>query len=266
MKRQASEWIAGAFLLLFSVLLSACSADKQPSRMEETLANMVKDVAIPMQALNLKNPIERSDAVLEQGQQIFGQACSICHGANGRADVELGQSMYPPAMDLTSPHVASWNDAELFWIIQNGIRFTGMPAWKYRIGEEDTWKLIHFVRNLPNWNAFRAAPEAATSGAGKSPAELIHYGRTLYRQEGCFMCHQLEGEGGTIGPDLSLQGTRGRSDDWLVGHFKDPPAYTKGSIMPSFKNLTGDQLRALVAFLQSQKGSSRGAARAPSRR
>ena len=70
------------------------------------------------------------------------------------------------------------------------------------------------------------------------------------------MCHQLDGEGGTVGPDLTVEGTRGRSDEWLIGHFKDPPAYTKGSIMPSFKNLTEAQVHALVVFLQNQKSTS----------
>ena len=68
------------------------------------------------------------------------------------------------------------------------------------------------------------------------------------------MCHQLAGEGGRVGPDLSVEETRGRSSDWLIGHFKDPPAYTPGSIMPPLKNLTAEQLQALTAFLQSQNG------------
>jgi len=65
----------------------------------------------------------------------------------------------------------------------------------------------------------------------------------------------LDGEGGKVGPDLTVEGTRGRTDDWLIGHFKAPPAFTKGTVMPSFKNLTAEQLAALVAFLQHQKGS-----------
>lgn len=68
------------------------------------------------------------------------------------------------------------------------------------------------------------------------------------------MCHQLDGEGGRIGPDLTVEGTRGRSEDWLIGHFRDPPSYTPGSIMPAFKNLTDEQLKALTAFLESQNG------------
>jgi cbb3-type cytochrome oxidase cytochrome c subunit len=100
---------------------------------------------------------------------------------------------------------------------------------------------------------FPAKPIQAPPAA-RPEAELIKYGKTLYRQEGCFMCHKLEGEGGKVGPDLTLEGTRGRTDEWLFGHFKDPPAYTPGSIMPPFKNLTDEQLQALAEFLQSRKG------------
>ena len=57
------------------------------------------------------------------------------------------------------------------------------------------------------------------------------------------------------GPDLTSQGTRGRTEQWLIGHFKDPPAYVPGSLMLPFNNLRGEQLKALTAFLQNQKGS-----------
>ena len=86
---------------------------------------------------------------------------------------------------------------------------------------------------------------------------MIKYGKTLYRQEGCFMCHRLSREGGGVGPDLTTEGTRGRTKEWLIGHFKDPPAYVHGSLMPPFKNLTDEQLQALTAFLQNQKGRGR---------
>ena len=157
-------------------------------------------------------------------------------------------------MDLTSPHVQKWTDAELFWIIQNGVRMTGMPSWKSTISETDTWKLVHFIHNLPQLNASAEARQATETASALSEAKLIEYGRTLYRQEGCFMCHQLDGEGGKVGPDLTIEGTRGRTREWLVGHFKDPPAFTPGSIMPPFTNLTDEQREALATFLQNQKG------------
>ena len=79
----------------------------------------------------------------------------------------------------------------------------------------------------------------------------------LYAQaaqgEGCFTCHNLHGRGGKIGPDLAVEGTRGRSNAWLIGHFRDPQAYSPASVMPAFAHLTNRQLEALAAFLQSQK-------------
>src|ERR1051325_1123885 len=142
--------LLGSLTLLTITCTVACTANQKPSKVETTLANMAKDVVIPIQAEDLKSPCESADAAaIQQGQQIYGQACALCHGATGRADSQMGQSMYPPAMDLTSPHAASWTDAELFWIIENGIRFTGMPAWKSQITAPDTWKLILFIRTLP---------------------------------------------------------------------------------------------------------------------
>lgn len=237
-----------------AVFLASCTANKEPSKIETALANMAKDVVIPIEAQNRKNPLPSNDEVVGQGREIFQQACALCHGTDGRGGTSLGRAMYPPAMDMTSPHVQQWSDADLYWIIQNGVRLTGMPSWKASISEENTWKVVHFIHALPRLNAEAAAAQKEEKGVRRSEAELIAYGKTLYRQEGCFMCHQLNGEGGKVGPDLTVEGTRGRADDWLIGHFKNPVAYTPGSIMPSFKNLTGEQLRALTAFLQNQKG------------
>lgn len=71
--------------------------------------------------------------------------------------------------------------------------------------------------------------------------------------EGCFACHSLHGRGGTIGPDLSTERARNRSEAWLTGHFKDPQAYSRSSVMPSFGRLTSGQLQTLAEFLQYQR-------------
>ena len=241
--------VAGALVLL----TSGCPASKKPSKLETTLANMAKDVVIPLEAQNLKNAASATDENIQAGQQTYLQQCALCHAADGRAETKLGLAMYPPAMDLNSPHVQRWSDAELFWIIQNGVRLTGMPAWKTIVSEQDSWKMVDFIHALPKL-APNPAAQQKEAAAAKSQAELVAYGRKLYRQEGCVGCHRLDGEGGTVGPDLTVEGTRGRSDEWLVGHFKDPSAYTPGSVMLSFKQLTDEQLRALTVFLQGEKG------------
>ena len=253
-KSIASKWLSMAVAILV-FFVSGCSASQKPSKLETALANAAKDVVVPLEAKNLKNPSPATDANVEGGKQIYLQQCALCHAADGHAETKLGLAMYPPAMDLNSPHVQRWSDAELFWITQNGVRLTGMPAWKTIVSEEDTWKVVDFMRALRKESPSRGTRQKEAV-LPKSQPELISYGRKLYLQEGCMGCHQLDGDGGKVGPDLTLEGTRRRSDEWLIGHFKDPSAYTPGSVMPSFSHLTNDQLQALTRFLQNERGSA----------
>ena len=238
-------------------LLSSCTARTQPSKAETALANMAKDVIIPIETQTRQNPLPDTEQVIDEGRQVFIQSCALCHGTDGHGETYIGRNMNPPAMDMTSPHVQHWSDAELFWIIRNGVRLTGMPGWESAVSEKETWELARFIHNLPRLDATSASTTAdaiVQLAAQPTPEGLIKYGKTLYRQEGCFMCHRLNGEGGKVGPDLTTEGNRGRTPEWLTGHFKNPSSYVPGSVMPPFKNLTEEQLQALTAFLQDQKG------------
>ena len=150
---------------MLGALILGCTADKRPSQGETSLANATKDVTIPLQAGKMQNPLPETDEVVSQGQEVFLGSCAQCHGADARGDTNVGRNMYPPAMDLTSDHVQHWNDAELFWIIQNGVRLTGMPSWKSSISDNDTWKLARFIHHLPRLTA------ASASAAIPSPAQ-----------------------------------------------------------------------------------------------
>jgi mono/diheme cytochrome c family protein len=156
--------VAGAML---GALLQGCSANKQPSQDETNLANAAKDVTIPLEAGKKTNPLPDTPEVVNQGQGVFLSSCAQCHGAQGRGDTNVGRNMAPPAMDLTSSHVQHWSDAELFWIVQNGVRLTGMPAWHSTISDDDTWKLARFIHNLPRLDA------ASASASASSPAQAV---------------------------------------------------------------------------------------------
>lgn len=147
----------GVIGAMLSVLLQGCTANKHPSQGESTLANAAKDVAIPLEAGKKRNPLPETNEVVSQGREVFLGSCAQCHAADGRADTTIGRSMAPPAMDLTSSHVQHWNDAELFWIIQNGVRLTGMPAWQSSVSENNTWKLARFIHSLPSLDAAPAS-------------------------------------------------------------------------------------------------------------
>jgi mono/diheme cytochrome c family protein len=163
----------GVIIAMLGALLTGCTADKHSSQEETNLANAAKDVAIPLEAGKKNNPLPETDEVVSQGQEVFLGSCAQCHAPDGRGDTNLGHSMAPPAMDLTSAHVQHWSDAELFWIVQNGVRLTGMPAWRSSISDNDTWKLARFIHNLPRLDAASASTavppqaQAATSTQDK---------------------------------------------------------------------------------------------------
>ena len=250
----------GLLIVALAAFMIGCTAHAQPSKTETTLANVAKDLVIPVEAGRKKNPVPDTEEVVKQGRLVFVQSCAVCHGTDGRGRTDLGRNMYPPAMDMTSPHVQHWSDAELLWIIQNGVRLTGMPSWQSNLSETDSWKLARFIHDLPRLNAAtgaQPAPPQTPPSSEPAKADSIKYGKILYKQEGCFTCHQLDGDGGAVGPDLTVEGTRGRTDEWLIGHFKDPSDYVHGSVMPAFSNLTNEQLQALTTFLQNQKGDRR---------
>jgi hypothetical protein len=88
--------------------------------------------------------------------------------------------MAPPAMDLSSSHVQHWSDAELYWIIQNGVRLTGMPAWHASISDDDTWKLARYIHSLPKVDAASAGTGApaqaqAANATDKRASDLDKY-------------------------------------------------------------------------------------------
>jgi mono/diheme cytochrome c family protein len=158
----------GVTTALLGALLQGCAAGKPPSHEETSLANAAKDVTIPLEAGKMTNPLPETAEVVSQGQEVFLGSCAQCHGADARGDTNLGRNMNPPAMDLTSAHVQHWSDAELFWIIQNGVRLTGMPSWKSSISVNDTWKLSRFIHNLSHLNA----ASASTAVSSQAPAVI----------------------------------------------------------------------------------------------
>jgi cytochrome c553 len=94
------KWIARVGLSVAVVTLvlfvTGRSASKKPSKLETALANIAKDVVVPLQAKNMKNPFPATDANIQAGKQIYLQQCALCHAADGHAETKLGLAMYPP--------------------------------------------------------------------------------------------------------------------------------------------------------------------------
>jgi mono/diheme cytochrome c family protein len=125
------------------------AASKPPSRLEERIARFALDRSIARRARKAANPLASSPAAARAGLRLFLTHCVSCHGAPGVDPTEEGASLNPPAPGLTLPRVQARPDGELRWIISNGIRLTGMPAFGPSRSEEEIWQLVAAVRRLP---------------------------------------------------------------------------------------------------------------------
>ena len=82
------------------------------------------------------------------GGMTFGGECANCHGTEGDKPTDAGRAMYPRAPSLASREVQEWSNAELFYIIRNGVRYTGMPGFGKSMPDDQIWTLVHYVRSL----------------------------------------------------------------------------------------------------------------------
>ena len=141
----------GGLLMLADLLNHGLSSRRQPRAPEVFIARRLRHLAIPRGARNLRNPEPASSEVLRDGMAHFADHCASCHGNDGKGQTEIGKNLYPKAPDMTTPDTQHLSDGELFYIIKNGVRFTGMPAWGDDSPESDrdSWKLVHFIRHLP---------------------------------------------------------------------------------------------------------------------
>ncbi len=133
-----------------SLLHNGLSSRAKPTFLEAMLARNARHMAIPAGARKQQNPIPASPDNLRDARLHFADHCTVCHGNEGTGDTPIGKGLYPKPPDLRAEDTQKLSDGELFWIIENGVRFTGMPAFGGSHGsEEDSWKLVRFIRHLP---------------------------------------------------------------------------------------------------------------------
>lgn len=147
--------LLGGILAAIWVLPGMFSAKGKPPEWEIKVARFIRHMATPSHFLKMSNPVRFSPEVLADARHHFADHCATCHANDGSGKTEMGPNFYPPVPDLRDPAIQGMADGELFYVIHEGIRFTGMPAWGKGSPEEDTesWKLVLFIRHLPNITA-----------------------------------------------------------------------------------------------------------------
>ena len=157
-------------VILLVAASSMSMAAGAPSSLETSVITRMKYRAIG--GKNDTNPLPDTGDTRKEGAEHFQHHCEVCHGLDGQnTGVPFAEKASPPVADLASPRVQHYTDGQLKWIIDNGIRFTGMPGWKGVLDENESWAIVRYIRHLPPKGSlgapavFREAEEEHEHGA-----------------------------------------------------------------------------------------------------
>jgi len=219
--------VAAGALVVYGGLYDV-AATKQHFQPVYTLLETAMHQSVKMRARSIEPPQLDDERLVMRGAACFRDKCVQCHGAPGVAQGDIGKSMQPlPGPLVDARH--HWKPRELYWLTKHGIRMSGMPAWEFRLSEEDLWSVVAFMARLPDLTPqqYAEATRVEATGAQGVPARpacgpaagaaLVQAGdaargaRALY-QYACSACHTIPGITGSspnVGPPLT--GIAGRS-------------------------------------------------------
>jgi mono/diheme cytochrome c family protein len=126
------------------------SARREAGQFERQASRAVWRFLVPGPVKIKENPVADSSETIRAATQMWVDRCVVCH-ANDGGGTPLGRSLHPPTPDLRKVPTQSLTDGELFYAIEQGIPWTGMPAWGTGNAESErqSWTLVRFVRNIP---------------------------------------------------------------------------------------------------------------------
>lgn len=198
----------------------------------------------------------------------YREHCLQCHGAPGVAPGPLAFGLTPAPTNLV-PAGRGWDAPELFWVVKNGIKSSGMPAWIYRLSDEQIWDVVAFLRAMP----YMTVPEYAQLPGSTPPPRTPPHPRTQALRPGdveagrlatarylCATCHRIPGfvsATSHVGPPLEGAGTRAfiagvlpNSRENMVRWLMDPHAIDPLSAMPPL-GVTEQDAHDIAAFMAS---------------
>jgi mono/diheme cytochrome c family protein len=173
--KYAIPFLVAAVLVVVAgvyVVSRGFSARDNPNAAEVFIARQLRHMAVPRGSRQMTNPVPAKPEVLEEAMEHFADHCATCHANDGSGNTAIGKGLYPKPPDMRQAGTQNLSDGELYYIIHNGVRFTGMPAFGPENGgqDDDSWKLVRFIRHLPDITEEELARMKEMNP--KSPADL----------------------------------------------------------------------------------------------
>jgi mono/diheme cytochrome c family protein len=272
--------ILGSVVVAFVVIGPLVLAKRNDAPLERAYGDFAVSIASRLGSGNAQNPQAQNQRALIAGRDAYTGSCGMCHGATGDGRGVFGTATYPHASDLRMHDAVDKSDAQLFWIIKNGLAFTGMPGFADQYDDQATWSLVSYVRSLQDPSRVQqpgnpqpgGPPLAGGRGPGRggpftlgpidvptptaaqldradpTSSDATARGAAVYFAQGCHTCHAATGD--MLG-DLGLR--RGGSPE-------DVRAVRQGRVgMPAYDEalISDSELRDLQAYLATIGTSNR---------
>lgn len=231
-----------------------------------SLLERTKVQSVRWRARAIDEPEPDPLAASRRGAACFRTHCEQCHGGPGVAPGAIGLSMQPlpgPLVDSAQAYRAR----ELYWLTRNGIKMSGMPAWRHRLADEDLWAVVGFLEALPDLSPQRYAQLVQRAGdcpplreaRAAQPGDAGR-GRIAMQEHGCTACHVIPGVAGSdvhVGPPLAgfarrtlIAGRVPNTDEQLQRWIVDPQAIEPGTAMPAL-GVGAQAARDMAAYLRT---------------
>lgn len=239
---------AGVVLLLSGAFSTA--ATKQHFRITYRILEQGLKYSVASNAADIVVPDLDRVADAHVGHACYREHCLQCHGAPGVAREPLGRGQLPSPSSLAQS-AREWPAARLFYVTQQGVRMSGMPAWEFRISEQGLWSTVAFLKAMPRMTAEEYKQFAASDTEAECPRPTtagpysIERAQIMLRQYACDNCHIIEGMVGPIthiGPSLVnwherkyIAGVLPNTQQNLVQWIVDPQGVSPHTLMPDLE-------------------------------
>ncbi|QDS92840.1 Cytochrome c4 precursor [Roseimaritima multifibrata] len=241
----ASLGILGVMVLVSGIVPIKASSGHWP--MTRLILDFASDRSVGLHSAGIEVPPLDEPGMVQLGAAIFDNNCRWCHGAPGFPSPPVAAQMTPHPPKLAEA-VETWDDAELFYILKHGIKFTGMPAWPTQSHGEEIWPVVAFLRELPDTDADTyldlIQSEVAKTDAIETP--IAYEVATL-----CAACHGMADSRPTSDrvPVLASQNGAYLKNSLLAYEAGERGS---GAMMPIAHRLTDDQISELSSYYAEQ--------------
>lgn len=149
--------------------------------------------SVELRAMTIPVPPLDNPDLVRLGAAHFHSGCAFCHGAPGTPVSPISRQMLPPPPDLTKP-ARPWKDEELFWIVQNGIKYTGMPGWVALERDDEIWAVVAFLKRIASMdeNRYRELALGVAQAGGQTGERLATVESNPQSAGACARCHGAE--------------------------------------------------------------------------